>query len=147
MQGIDIVNRKIEVVRDWPKSQSVRDIQVFWGFVNFYQQFIHGFNWIVVLLTFILQTINGFAANKSISVDNINMVNGGIVIVDNNSQKFGTEFLILRAKLAFSNFRQAFSKTPTLHHFDPEYYIWIETYVSSYTIDGIFSQLTSNDLA
>ena len=27
---------KIEVVKDWPEPKSVRDIQVFLGFANFY---------------------------------------------------------------------------------------------------------------
>ncbi len=42
--------------------------------------------------------------------------------------------------------RQAFVKAPILNHFDPEHYIRIETNVSSYTISGILSQLTSDDL-
>ena len=31
---------KIEVVKDWPEPKSVRNIQVFLGFANFYQWFI-----------------------------------------------------------------------------------------------------------
>ena len=49
--------KKIEVVKDWLKLKSVRNIQVFLGFANFYWQFIQGFNKIVVLLTLILKTI------------------------------------------------------------------------------------------
>ena len=45
------------------------------------------------------------------------------------------------AKLAFSRLRQAFTKAPILHHFDPERYIRIETDASGYTIGGILSQL------
>ena len=39
-KGINIKVKQIEVVRKWPKPKSVRDIQVFLGFVNFYWQFI-----------------------------------------------------------------------------------------------------------
>ncbi len=35
-QVIQIEEEQIKIVRDWPKPQSVRDIQVFLGFANFY---------------------------------------------------------------------------------------------------------------
>ena len=53
-----------------------------------------------------------------------------------------SDFQTPEIKLAISRLRQAFTKTPILHHFDPERYIQIETNVSGYVIDGIFSQLT-----
>ena len=39
-QGIRMEDEKIEAVRNWPEPKSVRDIQVFLGFVNFYRRFI-----------------------------------------------------------------------------------------------------------
>ena len=53
-----------------------------------------------------------------------------------------SNFLISEAKLAFSRLRQAFTKAPIFHHFDPERYIRIETDASGYAIGGILSQLT-----
>ena len=35
-QGLRIEDKRIEVIRNWPKPKSVRDIQVFIGFANFY---------------------------------------------------------------------------------------------------------------
>ncbi len=35
-QDIRIEEKQIKAVRDWPEPQSVRDIQVFLGFANFY---------------------------------------------------------------------------------------------------------------
>ena len=35
---------QIEVVRKWSESKSVQDIHVFFGFANFYCQFIKGFS-------------------------------------------------------------------------------------------------------
>ena len=49
--------KKIEVVKEQPKSKSVQDIQVFLDFANFYQQFIQGFSKMAVLLTSMLKTI------------------------------------------------------------------------------------------
>ncbi len=44
----------IEAVKIWPESQSVRDIQVFLGFANFYKRFIRNFSKIAASLTLIL---------------------------------------------------------------------------------------------
>ncbi len=35
-QGIQMEEEQIKAVCDWPKPQSVRDIQIFLGFANFY---------------------------------------------------------------------------------------------------------------
>ena len=55
-------------------------------------------------------------------------------------------FLILEAKLAFTELRQAFLKVAILHHFDPKCYIRIETDALVYAIDGVFSQLILDNL-
>ncbi len=47
--------KKIEIIKTWPKPQSVIDIQVFLGFANFYRRFIKNYNRIVVPFTLILQ--------------------------------------------------------------------------------------------
>ncbi len=55
-QGIRMEENQIKVVRDWPELQLVRDIQIFLGFVNFYQRFIQGFSRLTTPLTSILKT-------------------------------------------------------------------------------------------
>ena len=58
---------RIEVVRKWPKPKLVRNIQVFLGFANFYQQFIQEFSKIAAPFTSILKTTMSWqmlAANK-----------------------------------------------------------------------------------
>lgn len=54
-QEIKIGKEKIKAIKIWPKSKSVKDIQVFLGFVNLYKGFIKNFRRISVLLTLILQ--------------------------------------------------------------------------------------------
>ena len=56
LKGISIEAKKIEVVKDWPEPKSVRDIQVFLGFANFYRRFIQGFSRIAAPLTSMLKT-------------------------------------------------------------------------------------------
>ena len=39
-QGLQMEDERIHAVRNWPEPKSVRDIQVFFGFANFYRRFI-----------------------------------------------------------------------------------------------------------
>ena len=57
-----------------------------------------------------------------------------------------TSYLTLGAKQAFTQLRQAFTKTPILRHFDPECHIRIKNNASGYAIGGVLSQLTSDNL-
>ncbi len=55
-QGIWIEEKQIKAVHDWPEPQSVRDIQIFLGFANFYWRFIQGFSRLAAPLTSMLKT-------------------------------------------------------------------------------------------
>ena len=55
-KGIRIEDKQIKAVKQWPEPQSVRDIQVFFGFANFYRRFIQGFGRIATPLTSMLKT-------------------------------------------------------------------------------------------
>ena len=41
---------KLEAVRKWPQPKTVKDIQKFLGFCNFYRQFVKGYSELVHLL-------------------------------------------------------------------------------------------------
>ena len=55
-QGIHIEEERINAVKAWPEPKSLRDIQVFIGFANFYRRFIQDFSKIAAPLTSILKT-------------------------------------------------------------------------------------------
>ena len=55
-KNISIEAEKIEVVREQSEPKSIRDIQVFLGFANFYRRFIQGFSKIAAPLTSMLKT-------------------------------------------------------------------------------------------
>lgn len=42
--GVTIDPKKVNTIAKWPEPQSLKDIQFFNGFTNFYCQFIDGFN-------------------------------------------------------------------------------------------------------
>ena len=49
--GLFMDKAKVKVIQEWPQPRSVRDIQSFLGFANFYRRFIHGYSDIVIPLT------------------------------------------------------------------------------------------------
>ena len=55
-QNIQMKDERIKVVRNWPKLKLAQDIQVFIGFINFYQYFIRDFSRLATSLTLILKT-------------------------------------------------------------------------------------------
>ena len=63
------------------------------------------------------------------------------------SKKIELSFLTSGARMAFTKLRQTFIKAPIFHHFDLKCHIRIETDASGYAIGGVFSQLTSDNLA
>ena len=63
-QGIKIEEKRIKAVRNWLEPQSVRDIQVFLSFANFYRRFIRNFSRITASLTSMLQKTN----NEALSI-------------------------------------------------------------------------------
>ena len=173
LQGICMEDKRIKAVKQWPEPKSVRDIQIFFGFANFYWQFIKGFSCIAVPFTSILKTTrstrstaNSKETECEVDGDSMvsNLVGGGeatnttkrksqakttkskILVKSKNHdfpksriEKAGMGFLTPKARLVFTQLRQAFVKAPILHHFNPKSHIWIETNASSYAIGGILS--------
>ena len=154
-QGIRIEDERIEVVRNWPEPKSVRDIQVFIGFANFYQRFIRGFSRIVTPLTSMLKMTGSLDLAKR---DNDNEVVGGgsdknlSKSKKSKNTKFGIQtriratgeptFLTPGAREAFNQLKQAFTEALILRHFDLECHIRIETDASGYAIGRVLSQIT-----
>ena len=172
LKGIRMEDKWIEAVKQWPEPQSVQDIQVFLGFVNFYKRFIQGFSRIVASFTLMLKTAklrkgrdgvggDSRAGHGGSEIDDVE-VDGGEVEVDevrkkarktsksknlSKSQKMvGLDFFIPGVKLTFIELRQAFLIAPILYHSDPNCHIQIKTDVSGYAIGGILTQLTSDNL-
>ena len=47
---MSIEEDRIQLVKNWPELKSIREIQVFVGFANFYRRFIKGFSYIIAPL-------------------------------------------------------------------------------------------------
>ena len=147
---------RIDAVKAWPEPKSIRDIQVFIGFANFYWRFIQGFSKIPAPLTSMLKTSPQSAGTlPATAVDNSEVIgsSGGnegksaksdFIKPVRRAEK--PSFLTLDARRAFTQLRQAFTEAPILRHFDPEHHIRIETdasgYAIGYAIGGVLSQMT-----
>ncbi len=53
--GIQMDQGKVQVIRDWPQPQSVKELQRFLGFANFYRRFIQNFSLLSAPLTSMLR--------------------------------------------------------------------------------------------
>ena len=49
--GIQMGDKKVKAIREWPEPRNLKEVQAFLGFANFYQRFIQGYSQICTLLT------------------------------------------------------------------------------------------------
>ena len=127
---VQMEDEKIEVVKNWLEPKSVKDIQIFLGFANFYQCFIQGFNKIAGLLTLMLK-ITKLAKNLSLSIAKdveVGSIGGNGDCEDETVKKSPSKnsngvmgYLTPKARLAFTKLRKRFTKAQILRIFDPEY--------------------------
>ena len=127
--GIHMEPERIESIKNWPEPQSIREIQVFIGFANFYRRFIRNFSAIAGPLTSMLKTGPGSRSSKP--------TKRGTPIP---SQPNTVSFLTPEAKKSFQKLKKAFCKEPVLQHFDVSKPIRLETDASGKAIGGVLCQ-------
>ena len=154
---------RIDVVKNWPEPKSMRDIQVFLGFANFYCCFIQGFSRIAASLTSMLRMSSTPTSVMQKSINLVDEFGGGNRGENQAKTSVSTKrptrpdypsfdhishavsnYLTPDAKKTFDQLRQAFTEALILQHFDPEQYIQVETDASGYAIGGVLSQLTND---
>jgi hypothetical protein len=59
-EGVSADRKKVATITDWPQPTSVREIQVFLGFANFYRRFIAGYAKITAPITELLKPAAAF---------------------------------------------------------------------------------------
>ena len=113
--GVLMEEDHVSTIHDWPEPQTHREVQVFLGFANFYQQFVHWYS----DLTWPLSKL----------------------LVGGKQGKFTGPFLFSdEVRSTFIELKKKFSSTPMLRHFNPEKAVHLETNASAFTIAGILSQ-------
>jgi hypothetical protein len=111
VDGIKMDLEKVRAIQEWKLPQSLKDVQAFLGFANFYRRFIHGFSNIAKPLT---QLTRGnpklFTMNR-------------------------------KAEQAFKALKVAFCSDVFLAHFDANLKCILETDASDYICVAILSQI------
>ena len=120
-KGVQIEKSRVESIKNWPEPTSVREIQVFIGFANFYRRFIREFSRIAAPLTALVKDPSNSKRKNRITPPN------GI--------------LTFEARQAFNTLKDAFLAAPILVYFDSSRSIRVETDASGWAISAILTQL------
>ncbi len=102
---------KVTAVAEWPTPQTIKELQRFLGFANFYRRFIKGFSLLTAPLTTLLR-----GKPKSLSWNP-------------------------NAHDAFDSLKTAFSTAPILRHPDPQVPFVVEVDASTTGAGAVLSQL------
>ncbi len=110
-EGIQMDQGKVTAVAEWPTPQTIKELQRFLGFANFYHRFIKGFSLLTAPLTTLLR-----GKPKSLSWSS-------------------------NAHEAFDSLKTAFSTAPILRHPDPHVPFVVEVDASTTGAGAVLSQL------
>ncbi len=108
--GIRMDKGKVEAITSWPQPTTIKELQRFLGFSNFYRRFIANYSSITSPLTDLLK-----GGNKSLSWD-------------------------LSATKAFNHLKEAFTTAPLLVHPNPELPFIVEVDASTTGVGAVLSQ-------
>ena len=109
-EGVKMTDDSIRTILDWEPPKSVKDVQVFMGFANFYRRFIYDFSGICKPIT---DTLRG------------------------DPRKFVWSNT---AQYAFEELKRWFTEPPILRHYDPEKESYVEADSSDFALGGVLSQ-------
>ncbi len=113
-EGVAMDDKKVQSVLNWPQPKTVKELQRFLGFANFYRRFIRNFSTIAAPLTSLLR--------------------GGRQRLDWSPS----------AQHAFLQLKDRFTTAPILHHPDPNLEFTVEVDASNTGIGAILSQRQGN---
>jgi len=116
VDGVTMSTRKVNSIRKWKVSRSVKELQIFPCFANFYRRFIENFFKVCKLIT---ETLKG------------------------DKQKFSWK---REQNIAFEKLKQRFTTAPILVHFYPECETVIESNESDFALGVILSQFQDKRL-
>ncbi|RAL58215.1 hypothetical protein DID88_002294 [Monilinia fructigena] len=114
-QGLKMSKDKVKAVLEWKQPNTIKEVQSFLGFVNFYRRFIKGYSGITTPLT-------------------------NLTKKDQGSFEWTA-----KAQQSFETLKQAVAEEPILLTFDPEKQIIVETDSSDFAIGAVLSQPGQNE--
>ncbi|KAL0185720.1 hypothetical protein M9458_017390, partial [Cirrhinus mrigala] len=109
-EGVAMEEKKVDAVLNWPRPNTLRELQRFLGFANFYRRFIRNFSTVAAPLS---------------------------AMVKKGTTRLTWSQAALQA---FDDLRRRFSTAPILHHPDPERPFVVEVDASSTGVGAVLSQ-------
>ncbi len=122
-------SKRIESIKNWPEPQSIREIQIFIGFANFYRRYIQIFIATAGLFTSMLKANPDSMFSKRAKKDTVKL-----------TKQDSTSFFTLKAKKSFQNLEKAFYEESVLHHFYLSKPIRFQSDTSGEAITGVLCQ-------
>ncbi|KAF7568084.1 hypothetical protein PtrM4_126970 [Pyrenophora tritici-repentis] len=119
-EGIKMDPAKVKSVLDWGTPTTLKELQAFLGFANFYRRFIVAFSYIARPLTDLTRGTNGDVKL------NFPIAQGSA------------------AHDAFEKLKKAFTIAPVLAHFNPALETWVETDSSDTVTAAVLSQVQTD---
>src|SRR5712664_768541 len=116
VDGVTMSERKVQTIKDWKHPRSVKEVQIFIGFANFYRRFIKDFSKICKPIT---ETLKG----------------------DARKFNWGPE-----QNKAFEELKSRFTSAPILCHFFPDRETIVETDASDFALGCVLSQFKDKRL-
>ncbi|KAL1269106.1 hypothetical protein QQF64_031395 [Cirrhinus molitorella] len=109
-EGVAMDEKKVEAVLKWPQPQTLKELQRFLGFANFYRRFIRNFSMVAAPLTSMTK------------------------------QRTKRLIWTPEAKRSFEDLKRRFTSAPILHHPDPDRPFIVEVDASNTGVGAILSQ-------
>ena len=116
VDGVTISERKVQSIKDRKHPRSVKEVQIFIGFTNFYRRFIKDFSKICKPIT---ETLKG----------------------DPRKFSWGSQ-----QNKAFEELKTRFITAPILYHFFPDRETIVETGASNFALGCVLSQFKDKSL-
>ena len=123
INGIRMDPEKVEAILNWKTPESVKEVQSFLGFANFYRRFIFEYSKKVRCLT-------------ELTKGEHYTIKGG-----KKRTRYNDFIWSDKCQSAFEELKQAFVNAPILAHYDPTLETWVETDASDSVIAGVLSQM------
>ena len=120
--GIEMDTEKVEAVQKWEAPSTVKEVQAFLGFANFYRQFISNF------------------ARKVKPLNKLTKRTQYTTRKGTKKIRYEAFEWNKACQQVFKDLKRAFTTAPVLAHYDSLLETWVETDASDFVVAGVLSQ-------
>ena len=127
---IKVLDKKMQIIQDWPRSRNVHEIRQFYDLINYYRQFIKEFDSIAASLSDL------FEKHESRLIDSKHI----------HTHRFRSIVWNIACQLTFEWLKNALTNASILHQSDSTKFYFIEIDTSDFAIDYALMQIEDDEL-